>query len=249
MDLDSKLSSLTETLEERLSRDKSICLWLSGGSDSTLLLHAMAKPNRHFGILRFSDGWTRKQKNIVDALIIKHDLTVFSYPPISYFLFGKGEDLTFAAFYAIDALGGRIPILRDFVDGEKCAFDVSIEPPKTLSAPVEFDTHIVGTRSRDAHYSFEDEQLFSGEEWTTGAKEFVAPLWDWTRAEVHRALKTFGVEYVEPSDEENTGNVVCCHNCLKSSGKVFCPKSNQEIEGVEWNGEENLRIFQQDFER
>lgn len=73
--------------------------------------------------------------------------------------------------------------------------------------------------------------------WTVGEKDFIAPLADWTREEVLEGLKSYGAEPVK----KDTGNIYACHNCLKTSGKAFCPKTGGEIGGVAWDGAENTK--------
>jgi len=220
---------------------------LSGGSDSLLLLQVLAETRRPFALLRFADGWTRQQRAVVDDLIVRHDLTVFSYPPVSFFLFGKDDDLTFASFYAIDARGNTFPLLRDIVDGEKCAFDIQIEAPKMTQAPIEFSAHILGTRFDDEHYSFKQRPLLRLKEWQSGTKIFFAPLADWTQREVYAALLFYGIEYKKADEQTDTGNISACARCLKTSEKVICPKTETEIDGVLWDKEKNLKDFQQFF--
>lgn len=216
----------------------SICLWFSGGSDSLLLLHVLLEAKKPFGILRFEDGWDKEQRAAVDAVVIANNLQVFSYPARSHVLCDEGE-MAMVSQYAIDGFGNTAMLGRDLVDDPKrCAFDVRLETAKQPTAPVEFDLHIWGTRGDDKHWIFGEEPILHGESgWKVGEKDFTAPLADWTREEVLEGLKSYGAEPLKV----DTGNINCCHNCLKTSGKAFCPKTGGEIDGVKWDGADNTR--------
>ncbi len=235
-----KLGSLNECLDRIFRENRSVCLWFSGGSDSRLLLETLIAAKKTFGILRFDDGLRREQKRLIDETIIAHNLQVFSYPARLFYLIGDAENLSLVSDYAIDGAGRTVPILRDLVAGEKCAFDVTIEAARQARAPIEFDAHIWGTRFDDVHYSVEN--LLSAESWTVGEKKFYAPLADWARREVTAGLKNFGIDYQTPIESLDTGNLPCCFNCLKGE-KAFCPKENREIEPHVWDKKGNTETF------
>ncbi len=240
--MEEKLRSLKENLTRRLDSPKTVCLWFSGGSDSRLLLEVMCSTRKPFGIICQDDGLSREQKLLIDAVILEKNLQVFSYPPMSYLMIGDGENLSLAAAYPLNRRGTCLPVVRDIVKGEKCAFDLEMDVSLKTSAPVEFDCHILGTRSSDRHYSYGSSAITEKDLWFTGGKRFYAPLFDWSKKEVIAALKTFGVDYAEPTDELDSGNLAACSNCLREANP-FCPKTNSHIEPVEWNRAENLKTF------
>jgi hypothetical protein len=243
MNLTKKLSSLKASINVILDNHKSRCLWWSGGADSQFLLEIMLETKKKFGILRFEENWSKKQRTISDKVIIKHNLQVFSYPAQSYLLIGKDEQVSLVSAYLIDG-NHWVPNIRDLVDGDsqQCGIDLQLKKANLPYPPIQFDCHIWGSRFDDKHYAFE--HLINNDTWRVGNKLIICPLAEWTREEVLKGLKTYGIDYQEPSDEENTGNLVCCHNCLKSKDETFCPKLNKNIPPFEWNKEQNLKDFQ-----
>jgi 3'-phosphoadenosine 5'-phosphosulfate sulfotransferase (PAPS reductase)/FAD synthetase len=232
-----KLRSLKSSIDDLISGWQTICLWFSGGNDSRLLLEVMLETKKPFGILRFDDGWNREQRKQVDAIILKHNLQVFSYPPIENLLVGNDTELSLASRYAVNGFGQATTIIRDLVDDPKrCAFDLMLETPKQLSAPTEFAAHIRGTRKEDRHWIGGNEPLLKGEDWYVGEKYFVAPLWDWTAEDVAEALKIYEID----AGGNDLGDIYACTNCLRSEGQVFCPKEDKEIDGVKWDRKANL---------
>ncbi len=55
-----------------------------------------------------------------------------------------------------------------------------------------------------------------------------------------------GVTYWNPLEDEEreVETVSVCHECIKGTGQVFCPKVGQMIPSVEWNPEQNLAAFE-----
>lgn len=238
--IERKLEALKSELKELLDNYKNRCLWFSGGSDSRLLLEIMLTLDKNFGILSFDNGWSREQKNLVDAVIMQHDLMVFSYPPTSYLLIGENENISLVANYAVDSLRRTVPVIRDVVDGKACAFDLRLEKAYVPFAPAEWDVHIGGSRFDDSHYAVE--KILNEKCWRIGVKKFFEPLAEWTKPEVLEALKMLGVNYEVPPEHLDTGNISACVSCFKAS-KAFCPKVQKEIDGVEWDMQGNLKIF------
>lgn len=237
-----RLGSLKTEIGQLLSEGNT-CLWFSGGTDSRLLLEVMTETRKAFGILRFDDGWTPEQKRQVNAVALSHDQQFFSYPPGSILLIGDGSELSLAASYAVTNDGKSAVLVRDLCDGDKCAFDLMVEV-MPRPAQIEFDTHIWGSRFDDTHYAVKE--VLQSAKWSIGDKQFIAPLADWTREEVTEALKTYNVDL---SGDIDTGNIYCCHNCLKGQGQVFCPKSGKQIDSVTWDRAANLRLLQQSLEQ
>lgn len=211
-----------------------VLLW-SGGSDSTLVLALLREQPIDFDIVIFGrERWTRAQKQRVDALIKKWNLKCFSYPPISQNLVGNG---TLSAVFEYVIGQGTVPLVQDLVDGDRCLFDV-LEGHRCTATPFEWDLWITGGRQDDTHYI---QTPVPSMEWTVSGKHFYAPLFDKTREWVKDELKKRGLD-MTATDTEDTGNLVCCHNCLKG-GKVFCPKEGKEIDSLIWDAEANLMAF------
>lgn len=206
-----------------------------------LILHVMLELNHPFGILRFDDGWNTAQKQAVNTVIVDRNIQVFAYPARQHLLVGKGDDMSLASQYAVDSAGNSVLVIRDLVDNpDQCAFDLMLETAKQRTAPIEWNTHIWGTRGDDLHWILEDAPVMPDREWMVGEKRFVMPLADWTREDVMGALKDYGVEDLNA----NTGDIFCCHNCLKATGKVFCPKKGEDIDALNWDKQGNLALIQ-----
>lgn len=235
----SDLRSLRESIEAIFTSDRTVALWYSGGSDSRLLLEVMLETGGRFSVLRFNDGWTREQSTVGDAGIHQHRRQAFSYPALRHMLVGEGEEIALVSGYAVDADGTMALLVRDIVDDPKrCGMDERLlAKPQMRAAPAEFDVHIWGTRKDDRHWVVGDNvPLISGPEWKVGSKTFIAPLYEWTRERVRAALKS---EYGVVVEGVDTGDLRCCTNCLRSA-RAYCPKVDQDIDGVIWDAEGNL---------
>lgn len=223
-----------------------VALWLSGGKDSRLLLEIMLAERLRFWILRFDETWSREQRAVVDELIKRHDLRVYSYAPRWGTMVG-GEDgeMALISGYAVASDGTTASLFRDMVDGERCAFDVPLTVSEREAPPIRFETHITGVKKRETHWAVGKRPFVTARRFEVGDVEFVAPLFNWSDKNVLDALKRLGIDYQEPSDSENTGNVVCCNLCIRPTPKgiVFCPKTQEMIPTVNWNPVENLAAF------
>lgn len=224
------LGSLTEHLSALLDAEVPTCLWFSGGRDSRLLLEALLLDGRHFGLLRFDDGWTREQRDSVSAVIMKHELQAFSYPALEHLLTRDEKDISLVSAYVVDGNGSTALLVRDLVDDPKrCAFDVKLERSTLRRAPIAWKQHIWGTRFEDRHWLGQDKPLAAAS-WSIGSAEFFAPLWDWTAEDVDSALAGLGIE-----TEAFAGDIASCHACLSADDKVFCPKEGREIKPAVWD--------------
>jgi 3'-phosphoadenosine 5'-phosphosulfate sulfotransferase (PAPS reductase)/FAD synthetase len=242
---------MLEDLREQLrllcvAEKQPVALWLSGGKDSLLLLLVALSARLPFSILRFDDGWTREQKRIVGNLIEKHKLQVFSYRPLAATVIGNSAgEVTLVCDYAVTAKGDPIAVLRDFVDEpgnfSRCAFDLKLEKSTNTPPPVLFRTHLLGSKKGEKHYAFaQSRDVVNLPSWKIGTANFHAPLYDLTDSDVIALLAELGVNYTEPPPHLNTGNLPLCHECLKGTGKVFCPKEKKEIDSHEWNPQQQL---------
>ena len=215
-------------------------LWFSGGKDSRLLLELMLAQKLPFSILCFDDGWTRDQRRVVDDVIKRHNLRVYSYLPQSVYLFGAGGELTVAAHYAVGNRGETIPVLRDFVHQEKACGLEKFQANVATSAntPVFFANHILGSKRREKHYAFGGRDTVTNAEFEVGGARFFCPLYFWNNADVSAALGKLGIKNAQTSAALDTGNIPACHSCLL--GEAFCPKEQKTIPAVEWDAAQNL---------
>jgi len=212
------------------------CLWFSGGSDSMLLLLVMLEFEKPFGILKFEDGWSKEQRRAVDAVVMKHNLQAFSYPATDHLLAGNAKELSLASLYAVDGSGHKAMLVRDLVDDpNRCAVDLKLEKPKQRVAPIEYAVHVWGSWKDDRHW-IRGEMPLAEPIWFVGNHTFIAPLYEWTREDVSRELKSRNVEPIGI----DTGNITACHNCLKGEKQVFCPKTGDLIDSVIWDRKGNL---------
>lgn len=227
------LGSLKESLARAIEGTLP-CLFLSGGSDSLLLLNVLLDLKAVFAVLTFDETFSPAQKKVIDELVYEHDLRVFGYKPQAAYFIGDAGNLAFIEEYGM-LDGSTIPFIRDCIGGEKCSFDVMVET--RANVPVGYDLNILGTRKTDWHWSF-GRMMQQPEH-----KNFIAPLWEWTRADVRAGLKSYGV--AKPLVD--TGNYEFCTRCLEGNGRVFCPKQQKEIDSVDWDARAMLGAFQTKF--
>jgi hypothetical protein len=221
----------------------SVGLFLSGGSDSLLLLYILLELQQEFSVVVFDHSFTREQKKHLAKIIAEKDLTVLSYPPMNAYLIGDGDRKVSIVeeYRMLD--GAVIPFVRDADHTEKvCAMEDVKFGPFTTAAPVGFKLNIFGLRRTDRHYA-------TG--WVGRMKMsrpatafYYNPLWSLTRKDVREGLKHYGAQY----PRIDTGVLPMCLNCLCAKGeKVHCPKYQTEIPVHNWNPKENLSLFQEKF--
>jgi hypothetical protein len=91
-----------------------------------------ARNRQKFGILQFTEGWSREQHRQADEAILMHDLQVFSHPAIASSLVAEGENIGLVSQYAINGGGESVMLIRDLVDDAKrCAYDVDLTPARS----------------------------------------------------------------------------------------------------------------------
>lgn len=239
-----KLEKLKTDLKENCKGDTA--LWFSSGKDSLLLLEVMKELRLKFDVLRFDDGWTPEQRKIADKHARRHHVALFSYPPRTAVLFGNGKDITLAAEYPVGKNGELFTIIRDIVDddgkGKRCIHDIKINRNDRITPPVAFETHILGSKKGDRHYAFGSKPPMPARI-KIGHAQFVQPLYEWTDKDVFKALRSYGIDYVEPTEQQNSGNLVSCNLCMHGKA-VFCPKDKKEIPAWEWDAKGNLSAWQ-----
>lgn len=218
---------------------KNPALMWSSGLESTLLLAMLIEAKAKFDVVQQGrEEWTNAQKKRADKLIKEWNLKVFSYPPANISLIGQDDEITTVWEYAVT--GGRIPLLRDVVEGERCIADLTTH--RMYTSPIEWDMFIVGSRFDDKHYAMQS--MIPSERWMVGEVEFYAPLAQWTREEVLAKSLEYGLDVEKEVDE---GDISLCHNCIKGQGQVFCPKDNKYIDSVVWDRNANLEAFKKAY--
>lgn len=235
-----KLERLKKSLTNIGSRP--VLLW-SGGLDSTLILAVMKDIGAKFDIFQAREMWTRAQKRKIDNLIKHWDLQVYSYPMTRANFIGQGKEISAVFEYAIGNLS--FPHIRDVIEGDSCIAELA-ELERAAQPPIIWDLHIIGTRQNDNHYAVGNNQMIPSARFEIEGTKFFAPLFDWTRSEVKEALAFYGLDNVDVSEAEDTGNISLCSKCLHGE-QVFCPKEQKLIESVDWNAESNLQAFRQTF--
>ena len=105
---------------------------------------------------------------------------------------------------------------------------------------------ITGSRKDDKHWVTLTDVVPS-ETWKVGDTTFYAPLYNWTREQVKEGLRARGLDADEVADDEDTGHLLSCTNCLKGKGEVFCPKLNEMVPSVQWEPSLNLANYRQTY--
>jgi hypothetical protein len=235
-----KLEQTKKALETELANHLgSTGLFFSAGADSLLLLHMLIELQAGFSTVCFEHTFTKEQKEQLDEWIVEYEMRVFSYSPANVYLIGNDEEVSLIEEYAM--LGGvTMPFIRDCVhDDRRCAVDDVTVDGFLPVAPIGFSLNLFGVRSEDRHYAV-------GNVWKTQRSEpvsgfvYLAPLWDWTKAEVLEGLAHY---HLQPP-KLDTGDLPVCLNCLKGSGTVFCPKTGTEIPALDWQPKQMLEAFQ-----
>lgn len=218
-------------------------LWLSGGKDSRLLLECLITVGAKFSILTFGEGWTRDQRRAVDDLTRMYNLRVYSYPPAKSVMVGDGKgEFSVISDYAIGSRGETASLFRDLVDGERCLHDVPVTEMRMARPPLHFGLHLLGTKRGEGHWVLRNRSFLRRKTMAVGDAECLFPLFAWRDAEVIEALGALGVEWQEPAETANGGNVPVCTRCLNGK-KTHCPKENREIEPLAWSPTVNLAAW------
>lgn len=215
------IKGIQTELEPMLTESNgSVGLYLSGGSDSLLLLHILLDMKAKFDVVTFDHTFTREQRQAVDDLLYQFELKGFSYPPANMYLIGDGKTkVTLVEEYATLS-GWTIPFLRDCEQNDwKCVYDANLKGNLLPTAPLGFKLSLFGTRKYDRHYSLG--RLLRKKTWVQGPLTYHTPLYDLTRADVKAGLAHFGVK----PPKLDTGSVPLCTKCLTATENVACPKS------------------------
>ncbi len=193
----------------------------------------MTEQGIEFDILQMRDHWTLEQKKRIDAL--DWNLKMFSYPPMRTSLVGQGKDASVVFEYAVGT--GTIPLIADLIDGEQCIADIT--QANINFAPMDWDTHIIGSRADDSHPYLG--KAVNKKEFEVGGVKFIAPLFEMTRDEVKAELDKRGIDTTEVPEHLDTGNLVGCTNCINGTGKVWCKKEGEYIDAMVWDREQRLQ--------
>lgn len=218
-------------INETLRGGAKACVFFSGGIDSLLVLYL----TREFDlpVVTFAADWSRDAMKKLEKIVADWELTLYTFPPRARYALPVGNGLALVDEYRF---GGRdLPVIRDISgDSTKCLGDLS--PTRFDDFDFGFDTIFVGALESDSHEA-------TGPTWFRRERSmdnlrFIAPLFDWTKAEVRRVVDDLNLsDYVI----ENTGDIDVCCRCLKSD--TFCPAEQKHIPAAVWNKSEVTAFF------
>jgi hypothetical protein len=192
---------IRHNIEAALKDTRHPAILCSFGSDSTLLLYFARQARRDIPVYFFGDDLPE----LAQQLVLRDDLTIYSYAPADRYLVPQGEGLALVEEYAVN--GQRVPMVSKVRSGtrETCAAESS--PLRTPSFYFPHDVVLWGYRSTD-HNELIDATF--EREVQIGHTKFIAPLYDLTTDQVLNALDALGLDYVEDDDVE------FCDECLNA---------------------------------
>src|ERR1051325_9999083 len=123
-------------LKEYLETAKHPCLLLRGGRDSVLLLKKIREIRGEIDCVCFATDFTKAQWKIIENLIAKWNLEVYTLPPKATYFIPNGEQLVRVDEYGLGAV--IFPVVRDFVHSdERCALEAN--SLRLDAAPLNYD--------------------------------------------------------------------------------------------------------------
>lgn len=222
------LNRARKLIDDSLKTAKNPCILWSGGMDSSLVLK-LIQEFAEIDILHFKmdvDG--------IEKLLMEQDLEVTMYPPANRYFVPNEHGLSLVDEYSFN---GLVPLIRDFVEGEKCSLELG-DARVNLNFP--YDTVFTGVLKGDTHFLTGDSPFGKEEISENSGVRFIHPLMSWTKDEVKTMVRALDVKYAE-----GTGEIGACTNCL--TGNTYCPKVKQDIPLIEWDPAKNLRDFRARF--
>lgn len=211
------------------------CLFLSGGQESLLLLHLL-RQTANIPVITFAEDWTKEQLKQLEKIVLDYDLTLYTYPSANRYFLPNGDGFSLVDEYGFG--GNLIPVVRDIEDAETgCLAD--IETRRLDMFDFGFDCVLTGFLKEDNHALIGNPM---GEVKEQGTITFIAPLWNWTKAEISAEIERLNLHVIEKS-----GDLRSCAKCLGAEKEVFCHKENKMIPTIEWSPQENLEIFREKF--
>lgn len=222
--------------DEYCEKAKAPVVFLSGGSESVLVLDEVLKRRPDAEAVTFNQDFTKDQWQIIENLLERYEVELHTFPPMQSYLIEREGRIAKVDEYGLNAL--RFPVVRDLIHGERCLHD--LDPTRIQSVPFTFDVVFVGTRKEDTDPAI---QPMAQPVIEQHGITFVAPLWGWTKEQVLAKELPISKEFYEQGkDEFDTGNLVACSRCYEGK-RVYCPKEMKVIDPVQWDRKGNLEYF------
>lgn len=210
-------------IKEWMAKAIKPCLLLSGGADSVELLERIGK----IDCVTFNQNFTTEQWKVIDNLIRKFDLDLFTFPPSASYVVPNGDELARIDEYQLGYL--TFPVLREYAHSDRCSLE--FDNKKMPMIPWTYDAVFVGSRKTD--WSPLTGQPLRQAVTEYGGITIVAPLYD------------------EPKTQEfdvDTGTVYGCTKCFNGEKRVYCLKEDKMIDGIDWDRESAIKAFQDKFQ-
>ncbi len=234
-----KLEETEKIIRSAVSPPNDPVLLLSGGIDSVVTLFLIRQLKKSVPVIIFAADFSQEQQQNIENLIFNWDLTAYIYPPKHRYFVPNGEGLSLVDEYGLEDL--TIPVVRDLENGDKCG--IRLNEQRNSGFGLGWNTVLTGILAEDAHPVMGKmaTSVVSG----YGRINFVAPLFEWTKAEVSSFAEKHELTKLIV---DGTGEIRACTACLDpAQEKVFCPFEQKEIPIVQWEPNKMLSAFQQKF--
>ena len=213
-------------------------IFFSGGIDSLLLLDIIREFDNTIPVLTFAQDFTKEQWVRFENLILKWELSLYTFPPYHRFFVPNGTDISLIDEYNYGGIS--FPIIRDLEHGDKCGLELSQQ--RLMTPDTFWQTTFIGALKDDIHPLAKGNAYLGGEHSQIENLTFIAPLWEWSKAEVIEEAAKRGLIAIE-----GTGELSACTKCLQSTEPVYCVKRDTIIEAVKWEPENQLSAFRSKY--